>query len=282
MKKTILFTILIAYTTTLIAYVDSDMDGVSDAIDKCPNTPLLDLVDKNGCTKKVLVPKVTKQHFDIIVGVNYSDSNFASLNHTDSYSSSLQVDYYYNNFSLQGSTSYYKTDGNNYNENGMNDSFIGAAYNIKLKRDLLIRLGIGVILPTYDTDLNNNNTDYTTSLNLSYTKNKFNVFAGYIYTLINDDDVSFKDANGDLYTYSYQNTNALNLGLGYYFTNTFYLSGSYNMANSIYKNVEDLKTVSLYAYKSIEQNWFVTFFYAYGLSNSASDNTLSLKLGYYF
>jgi len=282
MKKTIIFTILIAYTTTLMAYMDSDMDGVSDAVDKCPNTPLLDLVDKQGCTKKILIPKVTKQHFDMIVGANYSDSNFASLNRTDTYSSSLQVDYYYKNFSLQGSTSYYKTDGDDYSENGMNDSFVGAAYNIKPNSDLLIRLGIGAILPTYDSDLNNNNTDYTASLNLSYTKNKLNIFAGYIYTLINDDDVSFKDTNGVEYEYIYENTNAINLGVGYYFTNTFYCSGSYNVANSIYKNVEDLKTVSLYAYKSINQNWFVTLFYAYGLSDSASDNALSLKLGYYF
>jgi len=279
MKKTILFILLLlaGFSRPLFAYVDSDMDGVADAIDKCPNTPLLDLVDINGCTKKVLIPKSQKQHFDIIVGANYSGSNYASLNQIDTYSTSLQLDYYYENFSLQASTSYYKTDGENYSENGMNDSFIGAAYSIKTDKNLLIRLGIGLILPTYDTGLNNNNTDYTASVNLSYTLGKFNIFGGYIYTLINDDDMVVDDI-----AYTYQNTNALSLGCGYYFTKKLYLSTSYNTANSIYKSVEDVDTLSLYAYRSINKNWFATLFYAYGLSESASDNALSLKLGYYF
>jgi hypothetical protein len=271
-----------AFSTMLMAYTDNDMDGVDDAVDKCPNTPLMDLVDINGCTKKVLIPKVTKQHFDIIIGASYSGSNFSSLNQTDTYATTLQADYYYGNFSLQGSTSYYKTDASDYSENGMNDSFLGAAYNIKPLKDLLVRIGVGAVLATYKTDLNNNKTDYTGSLNLSYTVGKVNLFGGYIYTMINDDDVILTDANGDPYTYSYQNTNAVSLGAGYYFTNTFYMSASYNTADSIYKDVEDIRSASLYAYKTLNKNWFVTLFYAYGLSDSASDHAASVKLGYYF
>ena len=281
MKKTILFTMITALSTTLLAYSDADMDGVADAVDKCPNTPLTDLVDINGCTKKVLIPKTNKHHFDIIVGANYSGSNFASLNQTDTISSSLQVDYYYENFSLQASTSYYKTDGSGYSEDGMNDSFIGLAYNIKPSKELLIRIGVGTILPTYDTGLNNNNTDYTGSLNVSYTLGKTNIFGGYIHTMINDDDTS-AIVNGTTVNYYYQDTDALSIGAGYYFTNTLYMSAAYSTADSIYKNVEDVDTVSLYGYRSIDQNWFLTFFYAYGLSDSASDHTASIKLGYYF
>jgi long-subunit fatty acid transport protein len=257
------------------------MDGVADAVDKCPNTPLTDLVDINGCTKKILIPKSNKHHYDIIIGANYAGSNFASLNRTDTVSSSLQVDYYYENFSLQASTSYYKTDGDGYSENGLNDSFIGAAYNIKPNKDLLVRIGVGAIVPTYDTGLDNNNMDYTASINLSYTLEKINVFGGYIYTMINDDDTS-KTVDGTLYNYNYQNTNGLSFGAGYYFTNKLYMSASYNTADSIYKNVEDVESLSLYGYRSIDKNWFLTFFYAYGLSDSASDHAASIKLGYYF
>jgi hypothetical protein len=281
MKKTILFTTLAALSTTLFAYSDADMDGVADAVDKCPNTPLTDLVDINGCTKKVLTPKSNKHHFDIIAGANYSGSNFTSLNRTDTVSSSLQVDYYYKNFSLQASTSYYKTDGDGYSESGMNDSFVGAAYNIKPNKDLLVRVGIGAILPTYDTGLNNNNTDYTASVNVSYSLAKANVFGGYIHTMINDDDTSVV-VNGTTVNYRYQDTDALSIGAGYYFTNKLYMSASYNSANSIYKDVEDVETVSLYGYRSIDKNWFLTFFYAYGLSDSASDHAASIKIGYYF
>lgn len=271
MKKLLLFIMLGMLGTTLFAYSDSDMDGVADDQDKCPNTPFTALVDINGCSKKSLI---SPHHFDIIVGVNYTGSNYASLNQTDIYSSSLQVDYYYKNFSLQASTSYYKTDGDGYSETGLNDSFIGASYQLKPTKELSVRIGAGFLLPTYDTSLNNNNTDYTASLNVSYTLGKMNLFGGYIYTMIQDDDI--------VGTVVYQNTNALSGGIGYYATNKLYLSGAYNISDSIYAGIEEIKTVSAYGYYSITQHWFTTFSYAYGLSDSASDNAVSLKLGYYF
>ncbi len=271
MKKMFILIMLGMFSVSLFAYSDSDMDGVDDSRDKCPNTPLTDLVDINGCTKKSLV---SPHHFDIIIGANYAGSNYASLNQTDTYSSSLQVDYYYKNFSLQASTSYYKTDGDGYSETGMNDSFVGASYQFKPTKELSLRIGAGALLPTYDTSLNNNNTDYTASLNVSYTLGKVNLFGGYIYTMINDDDIAG--------TVAYQNTNAFSGGLGYYVTNKLYLSGAYNTSDSIYTGVEKIRTVSAYGYYSISQHWFSTFSYAYGLSDSASDNAASIKLGYYF
>ena len=265
-------------STTLFAYVDSDMDGVADSVDKCPNTPLIDLVDASGCTIQKITPKKKIEgHADIIIGANYSGSNFTSLNRSDTYAASLQADYYYGNFSLQASTSAYQTNSDDYNDSGMNDSFIGAAYNLRPIKTLSVRLGIGALLPTYNSTLNNNNTDYTATLSLSYTLNKLNLFGGYGYTMINDDDVV--DANNN---YRYQDTNAYNGGIGYYFTNKLYMSGSYNVANSIYVGVKDIQTASLYSYYTINRHQFLIFSYAYGLSDSASDNALSLKIGYYF
>ncbi|NOZ89733.1 MAG: hypothetical protein GXO60_00445, partial [Epsilonproteobacteria bacterium] len=41
----------------LFAYIDSDLDGVSDEHDLCPNTPITDIVDINGCTiEKLVIP----------------------------------------------------------------------------------------------------------------------------------------------------------------------------------------------------------------------------------
>lgn len=271
-------------STSLLAYSDMDMDGVDDSVDKCPNTPLTDLVDINGCTKKtVKVPQKANSHFDIVVGANYTGSNFVTTPAADTYSSSLQLDYYYKDFSLQASTSYYKTDSDGYSENGMNDSFVGAAYNFHPAKALTLRVGAGALLPTYDTSLNNNNTDYVGSLNASYMLGKANVFAGYVFTKVNDDDVVVSINNGaDSYSVLYKDTNAYSAGLGYYLTNKLYMSGAYNQTESIYKGVEDAKTVSAYAYYSIDKNWFMNFSYAYGLSDSASDNAASVKLGYYF
>jgi hypothetical protein len=282
MIKMLFLMIIGVASTVLLAYSDSDLDGVADSIDKCPNTPFMDLVDINGCPKKRLsIKKSNKPHYDVIVGANYSGSNFSSLNQTDTYSTSLQIDYYYKNYSLQASTSYYDTEGNGYSESGMNDSFIGAAYSMKPKKNLHLRVGLGALLPTYDTSLNNNNIDYTASLNLSYAFGKYSLFGGYIYTMINDDDTNVY-VNGTVVEYTYQNTNAISIGTGCYLTNKLYLSAAYNSADSVYKGVSDVETLSVYAYSNLNRNWFITLFYAYGLSDSASDNALSLKLGYYF
>jgi hypothetical protein len=269
--------------TSLMAYTDSDMDGVEDSIDKCPNTPLTDLVDINGCSKSSLIPKKSPHHFDILVGVSYTGANYVATPSTDTYSSSLQLDYYYKDFSLQASTAYYKTDASDgYSESGMNDSFVGMAYNFHPSKALSLRLGIGALLPTYDTILNNNNTDYVASLNASYTLKNFNIFAGYVYTQVNDDDVSVTLSDGTVYNYLYNNTNAYSGGVGYYFTSKFYLSGAYNQTQSIYSGVDDAKTLSAYAYYGIDTHWFMNFSYAYGLNDVASDHAASIKLGYYF
>ncbi len=274
MNKIIVGILLVFLSTAVFAYSDADMDGVANNVDKCPNTPLTDLVDINGCPKTSLLSKKSQSHYDIIVGANYAGSNFASLNQSNTYSTSIQVDYYYKKISLQASTSYYKTKSSGYSASGMNDSFVGMAYTMTPTRNLILRAGIGALLPTYKTSLNNNKTDYSASANLSYNIDKISLFSSYIYTKINDSDVAG--------IVTYQNTNAYSVGLGYYLTNSFYLSGSYNSANSIYQGIQDVRTTSIYAYKAIDKNWFMTFFYAYGLSNSASNNASSIKLGYYF
>jgi len=270
MKKNLLFLASMLMAINLYAYTDNDMDGVEDSTDKCPNTPLTDLADINGCSKKSLI---SPHHYDIIVGLNYSDSDSRSLNTTNTLATSFQVDYYYKQFSLQVSTSYFSTEGNGYSDSGLYDSFLGASYRLNDINNLSISLSAGAILPTYDTDLNNNNTDYITSVNLSYMLRNFNIFGGHAYTLINDDDVG---------AIIYQNTNAFNAGLGYYVSNKLYISGSYGLSNSIYEGIEDIQTASAYGYYSIDKDKFATFSYARGLSDSASENYVSMRLGFLF
>jgi len=52
-------------TFSLYAYIDTDLDGVADNDDMCPNTLITDLVDLSGCSKKSLV---SPQHFSFITG----------------------------------------------------------------------------------------------------------------------------------------------------------------------------------------------------------------------
>lgn len=278
MKKIFLVISLLLYTT-LFSYIDSDFDGVDDAVDRCPNTPFMELVDINGCTTMSLI---SPHNFDIIIGTSYSDSDYQTLNQIDTTSSSLQVDYYYKKFSLQVSTSYFKTKGSGYQDSGLYDSFLGASYQFELLKELSLRVGTGIIIPTYKTSLNNNKMDYVGTLNFSYTLSSFNIFGGYSYTMINDDDITIIYNSNTVQNIKYQNTNAFNAGIGYYFTNSFYANISFNSSSSVYATSEDIQTSSVYLYYTVDEHWFSTFSYAKGISASASKNYASLRFGYFF
>lgn len=268
----LLFILITLVSTTLFAYEDSDMDGVDDKMDKCPNTSFNDLVDIRGCTIKSLEYDL---HYDVVVGISYADLDYQTLNKADTLATSIQADYYYNDFSFQAATSYFVTEGNGYDDNGMYDSFLGVSYKLKTHESLYASIGAGLILPTYNDSLGTNNTDLRASANISYMlDDDVNIFAGYAFTIINDDDVRG--------VVKYQNTKAFSFGAGKYIDEDLYVSASYNFSNSIYTDVEDIKSFSLYANYTIDDNWFYMFNYAYGLSDSTSQNYLSLRLGYYF
>lgn len=272
MKKIVLSLITVA-SAALFA-VDSDYDGVEDGRDLCPNTSMSELVSPSGCTIQTLG---TQHHFDIIYGLNYYQTDYITLENADTVSQSIQLDYYYKNLSFQLNTSYYNSNSDAYDNSGMNDTFVGAYYTLDSLQNTSIRFGGGLMLPTYETQENNNHTDYIASLNISHTIKTINLFGGYSYTIINDDNIGSGTSS-----IRYQNTDSLSLGAGVYFSEKLYGSLAYTSSESIYKNVDDIDTASLYMFYTIDSNWFTTFNYAYGLSESASDNALSLRIGYYF
>ena len=284
---------LMLLSLSLFAFSDADLDGVDDSVDQCPGTSLTELVDISGCTIKSLE---SPHHFDVILGASYSQIS-PIQERTDTYTTSLQADYYYKGFSLQASTAYYDSESSAVSTNGMTDSFVGAYYQLRPLNGLSLRLGGGAILPTYDADFNNNNTDYTLSASLSYLFKDFNLFGSYSYTMINDDDFSYDeyDTNGNVVGQTdvyYQNTSAYNIGVGYYPTNSLYASVAYNSGESIYSKFvsstagtttqDALNTVSAYLFYTINKNWFTTASYAYGLTDTASDHYFNVRLGYYF
>jgi len=277
MKQSLL--LLLLFFTNVLAYNDSDFDGVADNLDRCPNTPFSELVDIQGCTIKRLV---SPHNFDFIVGMSYSSSDYQTLNATDTLTTTLQTDYYYKNFSMQLSTSFYKTEGSDYSDSGINDSFIGFAYSFKPLEKLSVRVGIGALLPTYNTSLSNNNTDFVRSLNLSYTQKEYTLFSGISYTQIRDDDTTILYADNTTQEITYQDTSALSLGVGHYMSAKLYTSLAYNWSESVYTSVEAIQTASLYGYYNISKEYFTTVSYSYGLSDSASQHYLSLRFGYLF
>jgi hypothetical protein len=176
---------------------------------------------------------------------------------------------------------YFNAQSQSYSNSGQNDSFLGATYQFNPTGTLFVRLGGGFILPTYDTGYGNNNLDYTASASVSYLFDNINLFGGYSYTLVNDDDFSYTDTNETVDVH-YQNTNAFNAGIGFYPTGRLYTSFAYNSSDSIYRTTETIKSASAYLFYTIDKHWFTTITYAYGLSDSASDNYGAVRLGYYF
>lgn len=264
------FFIFLLLPLTLYAYVDNDMDGVEDAYDRCLYTPFSDLVNSHGCTIESLV---SPHSFAIITGLSYSDTDYKTLSKTNTLTSSIEFDYYYRDFSLSLSSSYFSNDSKTYSTSGMNDTYLGLEYTL-LNEDLYISIAAGLVLPTYETPLNNNNIDYTSNININYNINNINFFALYGYSIINDDDIAGRVA--------YQNTFHLSSGVGYFFNFKLYGSILYSESDSIYKDVEKIRSASFYIFYSINEKYFTSMSYAYGLSDTASDNYLSVKLGYKF
>jgi hypothetical protein len=246
------------------------MDGVDDADDKCLYTPFSDLVDRTGCTIQSLD---SPDSFTLFVGLSYSDTDYKTLSKTNTLTNSIDFNYYHKNFIFSLSSSYYSSDSQLYSTSGFNDTYLGFAYTL-LDDFIYLNVAAQVILPSYETPLNNNNIDYALNVNLSYAINNFTFFGTGAYTLVNDDDIQG--------VVNYQNTLYLGGGLGYTFTNKLYASLLYSEADSIYKEVLKIKTASLYLFYSIDEQIFANLNYTYGLSDTASDNYFCVKLGYKF
>jgi len=264
MKKLIILLLYLSmYITSLSAYMDTDLDGVSDIRDRCPNTLITDLVDINGCSIKSLE---NPHHFDIITGLTYNKIDISDTKDTTSLN--FQLDYYYKKFSMQLVTSY--QDSPTYNGNKINDPFLSGFYSFTPYKNLQTRVGFGMIVPIDEQDGIQNNTDFIMSLNLSYTYDKYNFFAGYNFTNIND--------KNDVLTY--QDTSLFNIGSGFYIEENFYASIAFSDSQSIVKGNDDTQYISLYSFYSFDTHWFATFNYDYYLDNSI--DAIAIKVGYYF
>lgn len=263
---------LLCITTSAYAYIDSDFDGVEDTYDLCPQTPLSDLVNADGCVIKSIGNKIT---YDLIAGIGYSQINYASQESSDTLSTSLQANVYAGSWWVQGIVSHYQSNNGIESESGLEDTSINLMYRLTPTEKLTVTTGIGLIWPTYQSTYNNEATDYTASIDLHYAINdSFLLFAGTNYTWVNDRDVSQE---------SYQNTSGFHTGVEYIPPNgKSALSAAYYQNESIYASTQTIKYLNFgYAY-TINPHWNVRGYYGHGLSNSASDQSISGYIGYLF
>ncbi len=259
MHRILLFCLV--FTSLTVAYVDSDMDGVADKNDKCANTPLTELVDLSGCTIKKLV--ADEKHLDLVFGQSYLDYGTSTLN-----LSSFKIDYYYNDWSMQLASSYFDSASNS----GQNDTYLTLYYLFNPLDNFFLTLSGGVVFPTYDSV--DNNMDYTASLYGRYKFDAWSLIMGMGYNKIGDIDATN--------SFNYQNRFSYNVGVGYAWKNGFYSSLGYYRSNSSFDTVEDLETISLYAYYPFDEHWFSSLNYGYGIVSSGKRENIGVSLGYYW
>ncbi|MDP2893688.1 MAG: hypothetical protein Q8N78_04905, partial [Sulfurimonas sp.] len=147
------------YMTTAfaVAYTDSDMDGVEDYYDKCSQTPLSDLVDYDGCSIKNGKKEI---FYDIVFGSGYSQINYSSQQSADTMNSYIQSDIYFDRWCFQGIASYYRSDTQTGTKKGWDDTVLNLFYKFLSTEYLSLNLGVGIILPTYESGYNNEALDY--------------------------------------------------------------------------------------------------------------------------
>ena len=265
-KKLLIFTLS---TSMLFAYSnnDWDWDGVDDKDDKCPYSQFSDLVDKNGC--KVSSTQ-SEHHFDVLLGVSQVKSN-----EYDNTTSSLQLDYYYKDFSFSLSNAQYDYESSeyDYSDDGQSDYYLSAKYKLKPTDKLSVYLKGGAIIPA-NSDVENNNVDYFISPSLSYQlQEDWSLFGGVNYTFIQNDDTN---------TTEYQNSLSSYLGVSYRPTYNSSLSLLYSRNSLMYKDEDDTDFAYLTGSYYFNENWFGVLNFGQELSGDNKEQYSSVQVGYYF
>ncbi len=257
------------------AYIDSDFDGVADRYDACPHTPFSDLVDAQGCTiQKVPLAKEVAR-ISLLVGTSYSRYT-NSTNKTTLLSQSLELDYEINKIKLQLQLSHHNSKNTTYthfNDASFGDTRVLMQYALEpFMPQLALSVSAGVSIPSYKGVMKNNKLDILTGINATYFIEKFSLFTGSTYTLIGDDDTDYAH---------YQNTLALNLGIGYSLSPTLYSSLSYFWSQSSITSEDNAQTLSWFGYLTINPKLFTTFSLSKDLDAHRESGHYTLTLGYH-
>lgn len=248
---------------------DSDLDGVEDAYDQCPQTPFSDLVDLDGCT---VLKTDTSVHYNIIGGIGYSKINYASQEAGDTTTFSLETNLFYDRWQLQGILAYYLSDASSTEQSGMDDSTVNLIYHWAVTERLSVSPGLGVILPTYETGYHNEATDYRATLNLEYRINPdLYGFGGYGYRWVNDTDTAYE---------RYQNAQSYYAGLGYRDRDNDSWSLNYSHDDTIFRNNGSAESLGIRFYRELTPHWFIDVAYDYGLTEAAGKHTVLTRLGF--
>jgi len=225
-------------------FIDSDLDGVEDSYDLCPNSKITDIVDKNGCSVEEL--KFNDTHLDIYLGYSYFDDSSSSLN--------ISIEYKYNEFGLY-------LFSKNLIENLDDDYTLGFSYT-QVFENLKVGFDIGFYIPTSSSYA----LGYFTQTNLTLFLNDFDISAYFRYNFLKNKDRL--------------NAKSFGFSLGYNINEKLYASIGYSYSDKIYLDSTNSKYVNLYINYFFDTNYYITAEFAKNLDNT--NDRYSIGFGYFF
>ncbi|WP_457600119.1 transporter [Hydrogenivirga sp.] len=258
MRKGIPLVGLLSLVQVAFAFQDSDLDGVEDSRDRCPNTPILQLVDKYGCPLESKRGVRGKFYLRVGGGVLKDGSEERTF-------SLFSVAYSYKRFYTSFTTRYYLSS--KLYDPGMGDSSLFLGYSGFVTDRLYILPGVRIKLPTGDSQYSDGKVDYTPSLVLDYILDGYDVFAYLSYTFRGD------SALRDTFSYS--------VGAGYDFTRSLYVSLSYDLSQSAVRSGYN-SYLSVFTLYDLTDGLYTTLSYSKGINEEATDHSLSVRLGIRF
>jgi hypothetical protein len=246
---------------TLMAYEDSDIDGVEDAIDLCPNTSFDKLVDEDGCPEN-------ERYLGVLSFQIGNDISFDEIsNNINNYN--FFSNYQYNNWNISLSNSNQTSyDSNNNASTSQGDIYLSSGY--LFSNDFFqTRLTLGTKFSTANEEVGTGENDYFSSLSFSRSISKKQTLFSYLsYSL-----------NGDSNETNYKNTFSYSLGSGYMLNENWYSSLSYDYASSIYNDGEAYQAISFFNSYSFLEDYFVSLNYAYGVDELSYRHTFGVRGG---
>ncbi len=263
-----LFVVLSFLTSGAAFAADHDLDGVPDAIDKCPDTPFMNTVDASGCTVSVLLLPKDSANDTLIVKLGYGYSRDEEQNENEidkKHSVTVRLNYYRDDWLFSA-----RTGGLSYdNLHATSDTTLKIAKRFKPIKDLRLYPGFALKFPTRKRQGNRTDIKFYLSANYSLSSDT-TVFGGYTYTIN-------RDVND---TQRLQNPSTFYLGLGHFFSDTFYADFSVDLTQSIYANVPIHHVVTASIFYQVTPRLYLTSEYSHEIDSQIHDS-LGFSIGYY-
>jgi len=228
-------------------FLDDDMDGVENSVDRCPNSSIVDIVDKYGCA-------IQKLNFKTIPSYDISIGYYKSSDDTMEDVASLSFGYWYGDFSGYFYTSSYLSDENI----NSNNSMISLYYKFASSS----WIGFGVYLSNEDSDKN----DYFVKLKKKFVYKNIDFSVSIKHIFMNDEDT--------------KDTDNFTTFLGFDLTSNLYTSLSYSISSSAYDE-KNLQTFSLSVNYDLSQHTYISIDLIKGLTQNSAD-IYGFSLGYSF